>query len=717
MKLERLEIRNYRSINELSGDSVVVFDGLDCLVGMNNAGKSNILESITYLFGDVDIKECHYHNHDMSLPLDVRGFFKIETGDLEILDEEDREELEGKLLKDNTLDVCRRSDTESDLEIIALYPTEERLSPEYFYKFHENAWGGVGDKDRFEEDMKGEFPELISFLTEGKESNKGEWTDAYDRFVEDPPDGVDFSLLPASPSGRIKKIIKELLPELIFIPAVKEMDEAAKTSSRGEFGALLKKLSAEVQEELDDAIDKAMSVVTRKLNVMPDQKTGEIIDDRHPGVQAIEKRISHYLSETFQDFSITLNFPNPKSAVMFNNAEILVNERNQKPSQTDSVGEGVQRVLIFSLFRTLADLKQDKLQVSTEDAERDEDVSSRPLLILYEEAELFLHPGLQKILLMALNTLTESGEQVIFTTHSPFMIQDDILTTINLVSKDLENGTQVVNVQEILNERSQKKSNRLLQIQNISSYLFAERVVLVEGLSDRIVFKKIAQALNPDWNFDQSGIPILQVGGKGTLPLFKNFLEDLGISAFVVTDIDAVDKTVNKLSSTEDTKKAKAKLLECAQQLAESDDFKTRINKGYVKSLTDGYRWSNTFDHLRHLYTALIDNEEVTKKQLACLEKLLLKAQEDAKKEVLRSDCSEVQELKLPLVKILLEENILLLSGDIEDYYPEGSSTSKVKSALEFTPNDYEKEDLCSCFTRIEETTDVEMFLARVFQS
>jgi predicted ATP-dependent endonuclease of OLD family len=297
------------------------------------------------------------------------------------------------------------------------------------------------------------------------------------------------------------------------------------------------------------------------------------------------------------------------------------------------------------------------------------------------------------------------------------MIQDDLLTTINLVTKDIESGTQVVNVHTILADWEPKEKNRLLQMQNISSYIFAERVLLVEGLSDRLIFKKIAPALNPDWNFDQSGIPILQVGGKGDLPLFKNFLDALGIMAFVVTDIDAVSRTVGRLSTNGEIKGVKDQLLERALELADGDEFKNRINKRYVEKLADGYQWSKVFENLGQLYTALIDDNELTEEQVGCLEKLLLKAQEDAKKEVLRSDHDDIQKLRLPLVELLLGEDVLLLCGDIEDYYPNGSSTAKVKSALEFNPNDHERDELCSCFASVEDSTDVEIFLARVFPS
>ena len=79
MKLVRLEIKNYRSIKELVGEDAISFDGRDCLVGKNNAGKSNILEAISFLLDEESLSDDHYHNGNTSLVIDVRGYFLVEA--------------------------------------------------------------------------------------------------------------------------------------------------------------------------------------------------------------------------------------------------------------------------------------------------------------------------------------------------------------------------------------------------------------------------------------------------------------------------------------------------------------------------------------------------------------------------------------------------------------------------------------------------------------
>lgn len=716
MKLKRLEIQNYRSIKKQTGDEEIAFDGLDCLVGKNNAGKSNILEAILYLLGQESLTKEHYFNHDTSLTIDVRGYFEVSGTDLTRLGEDSKETLSNYYLNGQNIGICRRSNN-GKLEIISYYPEDEHLRKNSFSSFIEDSWTGVEEKEDFEKEILEQFPEIEPFVEEGKTDTKKGWKRAYQTFVREEPEGVEFIQLPAPPNSDIREIIDKLLPKPIHIPALKQIEDATKTSRTGELGGLLDELSEEIQEELDEAINEAMQEVERQLNIVPVGDAGETIDERHAGVKAIEGQITDYLSETFRDFSALLRFPNPESKTIFKNAEILIKESGRSQFSVESVGEGVKRVLIFSLIRTLSDLKQGKLSLGEDEKEGDEKLS-KPLLLLYEETELFLHPGLQRILLRALDTLCRSGDQIVFTTHSPFMLQGSVLSTINLVSKETENGTDVIGLNSVLNKRDARTKNRLLQIENVSSYIFADKVLLVEGISDYLIMKKIAPNLNREWDFELQGIPILQVGGKDQLPLFKDFLKSLGIDVLAMTDIDAVRSVFLKLCSDdnkESIQKTKDQLLTKAQKLAETEEFETKINKDYVKNLTDGYEWKRVFENLEAMYLALDKDEDCTAKQMACLEKLLLKREEETEKVVLRSAHEDIVPLRTELVKQLLDENVLLLSGDIEDYCPSGSVSAKVKSAIEFTPDDYDKEELSEHFTPINSSTDMEMFLARIF--
>jgi putative ATP-dependent endonuclease of OLD family len=658
MKLIRLEIRNYRSIKEQVDDKALAFQGLDCLVGKNNAGKSNILKAISYLLSKERLHEDLYYGRDTSLIIDVRGYFQVDDSDFKLLKIEDkRKSVRELVLDDGTIGICRRSNTD-DMEVIRFYPSEERLRERAFVESHKVTWSQRDSNEDFKEKMLSQYPELADFLEEGKESNKGQWPKAYERFIRERPDEVEFIKLPGSPPTGISADLTNMLPRPIFVPAVKEVSDVTKTTKSAELGGLLDELSSEVQLELDEAIDKAMADVHRRLNVVRDEETGEILlDERHPGVSTIEGQITRYMTETFQDIAVSLEFPNPESRVMFSNAQVWIEEEGFGRVSVDYAGEGVKRVLIFSLIRTLADLRQGQLSVGEdEDSEEEEPEDVRqPLLILYEEAELFLHPGLQKILLKALRSLVKSGDQVIFSTHSPFMLRSPpFLSTINLVNKDPAAGTQVVEFHKRLNRLGTREQNRLLHIQNVSSYIFADKVLLVEGESDRIVLRKLAPALDPQWDFEQNGIPILSVTGKGDLPLFQAFLTSMGIGAFTLTDLDSIEDIVIELCGDDVVREVRDELLQKCHKLVDAGEFVPRINKRWVSKIIESYEWNEVFEKLKQLCEALDTDSEPTEEQVGCLQRLLSKTEADAWKEALKSDNPDVQKLRTRLVELLL---------------------------------------------------------------
>jgi len=718
MKLVRLEIRNYRSVKELVDDKAIVFQGLDCLVGRNNAGKSNILKAISFLLAGERLSDDLYYGRDTSLIIDVRGYFEVAESDFELLKIENKRELmREQVLDDGTIGICRRTDT-SDLQLMGYYPEPERLRKGNFEGFHGEAWEQKAGKEDFRQRMQSEYPELVPFLGPGKESNKGEWLDAHDKFIAARAEGVEFVKLPAPPPTGISADLSNMLPRPVFVPAVKELSDATKTTKTAELGGLLAELSLEVQEELDELIEAALADVSKRLNVVRDRLTGAVIsDERHPGVTAIENQITGYMAETFRDIAVDLEFPNPESKVMFDNARIWVEEQGFGRVGVEYAGEGVKRVLVFSLIRTLVDLRQGSLCVRADrdgvDGARN---GRRSLLILYEEAELFLHPGLQGILQGAFQKLRDSGDQVVFSTHSPFMIPSPLASTINLVRKDPEEGSKVVEAHRRLSSLGGREQTRLLQIQNVSSYIFSERVVLVEGESDRIVLRKLAPALDPKWHFDQEGIPILSVTGKGDLPLFHDFLSGLGIRTFVLTDLDSVDDTVTRLCGNEPVKDTREQLLGKCQQLVDAGAFPPGIDSRHVSKLVESRDWTDVFERLHCLCEALAAGALPTDEQIGCLERLLTKGQVDPRRRALRSGDPDVQVLRLALVELLLAEDVLCLNGTIEDYYQ--SQGHGVEPALQFDPTSMSRGELCSHFTLLSngQTTDMEAFLRAVFE-
>lgn len=719
MKLVRLGIQNYRSIKNQWESQCVTLDSLNCFVGQNNAGKSNVLRAVRYLLrGETDRASIHY-NHDMDLEVRVRGYFEIEDDDFERLKiEEKREAVRSQVLPDGTFGIYRCS-ADNDLKVLAMYPAEERLRPAAYFETRDTYWDRKTGPADFRDRMQEAFPEVAPYVDEGKETQKSAWERAYNGFVEARPEDIAFIELPGPPKQGIPADLLNLLPEPLLIPAVKEVSDATRTSSRAEFGALLSAVSEEIKDELDEAIATALQEVTKQLNLVTHPDTGEVTDERHRSVRQLEDTINRYVRETFEDHSIQLEFPNPRSGMIFDQAQLWVTERGFRRIPLEDVGEGVKRILIFGLIRTLADIRHGRLRLSEAGGEGDDNgVPRKPYLILYEEAELFLHPALQAILLAALRTLSASGDQVLFTTHSPFMVPSDESSALNVVRKNPTDGTCLLEASSRLQEHSENARRRLLGVRHLASYIFADTVILVEGDSDVVVLKKIAGRLNPDWDFDGRQIPVLSVAGRDNLPLFRRFLRSLGIRTFVMTDLDALRTALADFVLDGEIEEKRDELLTAAAEVVDAAGRGEVVNRREAERIVRECTWSDLFERLQEVQGRIAAGVEIHDGDAEALGRLLDLEREGRTRDAVASSDAPIGRLRSELQALLLEDDVLLLSGVLEDYYPYPGG-NKIAAALEFNPQEIEPDQLRDHFTILPErdSTDVELFLRRVFET
>jgi len=103
MKLVDVEVERFRSIKNQTAENSIEFQGLNCLVGENNAGKTNILSAVRFLLTEEkkpNDEELFWQKRDDEV-VEVRGFFKIGSKDLErINDSEKRNTIENVLISE-----------------------------------------------------------------------------------------------------------------------------------------------------------------------------------------------------------------------------------------------------------------------------------------------------------------------------------------------------------------------------------------------------------------------------------------------------------------------------------------------------------------------------------------------------------------------------------------------------------------------------------------
>lgn len=160
------------------------------------------------------------------------------------------------------------------------------------------------------------------------------------------------------------------------------------------------------------------------------------------------------------------------------------------------------------------------------------------IILLLDEPGLSLHARAQMDLLESIDTNLTKGRQVIYTTHSPFMVRTEALDRVRIVEdKGPEQGATVTNDAGTISDPDTLFPLQAALGYDIAQSLFiGDRNILVEGVSDFIYLSVLSAHLGA---LGRPRIPgnarLLPAGGSTNIP---TFIALLGAELNVVVLID-----------------------------------------------------------------------------------------------------------------------------------------------------------------------------------
>ncbi|PPL02282.1 AAA family ATPase [Parapedobacter indicus] len=673
MYISSIKIKNYRGVKSDQLET----SPFTCIIGENNAGKSTILLATSLFFSGTSLSKSDFYDEEESIEIELT-FSGIDEKDINRLSPDHRARIK-EILEGDKLILTRlystSTDGKSELRCSRWAPKDPR--------FEKDVVGGIlkGKKGKeISESIISLFPEFGDKL-----SNVKTQKDVYEKLEEIisnmQSENLELKLSPL-PTG-IDNSIKSLLPEPIYIAAVKDLKDDVKSKESATFGKLLSILMRFLENsEHFDKITDSFNELHKLLNVVREAEL--ITDNRIEKLQDIERQIGSFLSENFPKSKIEIEIPKPELKQVFTNARILIDDGVRDIIETK--GDGIKRAVTFALLRTYVEQYKEqkreaaetKLAGAVEGSMAEVapvEASEQPYIFLFEEPELYLHPSAQKILFEALEKLTEANNQVFVTTHSPMFFSPHSTGTFVKVIKEYPVQGKPYGkflTVNLLKEIGAKDAFQIICYENNTAAFFANKVLLVEGDSDVIYMKEVAKLLNSEWNFDAKNIPIISINGKSNIKRFIDFYSFFQIKCFCIVDSDALIDGFEKFVVSDEIKKQREQLLGTLDKIAHEQGGQVDLPATKIKELVRRYTWKERYNKLKELGLKVKAGNALTEEETLEIDFLFIEEENNLRRRVFTDKAIEIPEKSSLLAELRNQDIFILSHGAIESYYPDG---------------------------------------------
>ena len=705
MQMTKLTISNYRALRDVS----IPLSHFGCLIGENNSGKSSFLQALSLFFSGSKLSAANYFDESQPIRIEI-VFEDIGEADLARLVDEHRGRVRD-ILKNGRLVLVRYygTDGKSSLMYNKLMPREERFSPNSIAALLKGGRAGQAFVNKVAE----AFPDIQDALdtSMNQDAMRQKIQGLADSLPDDQKVATDLPL----PTGIDKSIIP-MLPDPIYIPAVKDLADDIKTTESTPFGKILAILLRAVETKLPDA-RKLFEELDSKLNRVC-QADGTVIDNRLDEVKLIESTVEKYVRESFADVALRITIPPPELKTVFSSAQIYANDGVD--GLIDTKGDGLRRAIVFSILRSYVELST-KLATTeiAEDGEQGEETACISYLLLFEEPELFLHPKGQHILFDALRVFAQN-HHVLVTTHSPMFFGPSATETFVKLCKTSNPAisdrpyTQVQDVD--LSDMAAKDQFQIICFENNNAAFFADTVVLVEGDSDYLLFPHIAKTLNTA--SDPATVPVhfARITGKGNIRRYQHFFRRFGVRVPVIADLDLLVNGFQHVSPSNELRVTRDNLLARVDALIEPDI--TEPSGADVRKAHDS-------GELRGLWRRVKEQQAEYQKGTCTIDDLsqavdaffAWQRKSDRLAVLMNSNDPQMLQLKWRLLEMLRQADVYVLErGTIEQYYPDDiTGPDKPSRAQSFCTKITTRDAVLACCDEQEFMRDEELVKEKEF--
>lgn len=542
MIIQTLTVKNFRCIR----DATLECSNLTAILGRNGAGKSAFLYAIEYFYDiAAPFTEEDFFGRDISKPVEFCITYTA-------LREEEFEEFRS-FIQDGQLIVTKRAVYE-DGKFVQKYFGNAMQIPQFAeIRKHSKKSDKVSAWNELV--TKADFPDIThrAKSADQVDSFMSEYENAHPELRRPIEREEQFFGAKSVGGGKLDKFTK-----FVLIPAVKEASEETE-NKRGAISQLIDLIVLRRVNSRKDILDFRVDFENRIKELYSSDNLSELPE--------LGDAISAML-ETFAPGSKlklrwdeakppVIQLPSPKATLVEDDFEGEISRK----------GHGLQRALVLTLFQQLA--VAPPFDFSESNSAFDESTnklfpSSLDLIIAIEEPELYLHPSrsryLSKLLLDISTNQTLGNQlttQIIYCTHSPFFVDLTRFDQVRCVKKIVRDESKIseslvtsfsleaaaealgkisdIDKAKISSESFKAKASPIMN-SIANEGFFADKVVIVEGMSEVGALWKMQEILKANWL--EKGIVVIPANGKNNIDRPVVIFRGLSIPTFFIFDAD-----------------------------------------------------------------------------------------------------------------------------------------------------------------------------------
>lgn len=513
MYISSININNYKNFESISVDFK---DGINLLVGQNNAGKSNILRALATIFDPKARKQLPIDDIYMNISLDQLKKHSPKVTISIILSQSEEEELIGDELV-----------TVSNWLIKLKEPYEAKIQYEFFLP-------------ETEED---EYKNSVEHITNQLEI----WEVIKKHFIR----RYIYKIWVGDPKNQVQIDNENLSKfDFQFLDAIRDV-ERDMFSGRN---TLLKDIiEFFIDYDIKSNKDLTESERFEELNQQKDKfndASQVLIDIIHERLKTGKSEILSYTEDigvVFENLSPDLEGKVTESEI-YTILQLIVKQRTGISIPITNNGLGYNNLIFMSLLLA-------KMQIDSNGVYLGSNAKVFPILAI-EEPEAHLHPTMQYQLIDFLrkNLTDNKVRQIFITSHSTHITSSTSLNDIICLYKNDDN-TNVsypgkvfydINSEGRVTENSDSKKyvQRFLDATK-ANLLFSEKIILVEGMAEQLLIPVFAEYLG--FSLEKQHVTVINIGGRyfeHFLYLFDSLKENVMKRKIAcITDIDPVRRT------------------------------------------------------------------------------------------------------------------------------------------------------------------------------